>query len=148
MASHHLFVLIRRAIHFPFVKFQSAGDVVVYGDGLDAYTCVEALLSMRIPGSGIHLVRPPSEGSCFDGPAVGKAVGTALEKSQVHVHHGCLLAQMNEGRDPEPLTSVSFAHAAGDPLLLRCSVSRGGFTNVDLRVLILPSKVKPQLGDR
>ena len=78
---------------------------------------------MRIPGSCIHLVRPPSEGSCFDSPAVGKAVGKALEKSQVHVHHGCLLAQMNEGRDPEPLTSVSFT-AAGDPLLLRCSVSR------------------------
>ncbi|XP_062323305.1 cilia- and flagella-associated protein 61 [Osmerus eperlanus] len=97
------------------------GDVVVYGHSLDAYTCVEALLSMRIPGSCIHLVRPPSEGSCFDGPAVGKAVGKALEKSRVHVHHGCLLAQMNDGRDPEPLTSVSFT-TAGDPLLLRCSV--------------------------
>ncbi|XP_030626735.1 cilia- and flagella-associated protein 61 [Chanos chanos] len=99
------------------------GNAVVYGNTIDAYTCVEAFLCLGIRGSRIHLVHLPVDtpGSCFSNPSVEKAVKRALEKKEVHIHHNCLLAQLNDGQQAETITSVTFTT---DPELLRleCSV--------------------------
>ncbi|XP_053345413.1 cilia- and flagella-associated protein 61 [Clarias gariepinus] len=102
---------------------QQEGNAVVYGDTIDVYTCVETLLQLGISGSRIHLVRQTAPGSlsCFQSLTVDQAVSTALEKHDVHVYHNGLLAQMNDGQHPEPLTSVSFT-TDGPPLRLECTV--------------------------
>lgn len=100
------------------------GDTVVYGNSIDVYSCVEALMGMGVCGSRIHLVHPPTDspGSCFDDPTVAEAVMRALGKSGIHIHHNCLLAQWNDGQHPDPITSVSFT-TDGPPLRLKCAVS-------------------------
>ncbi|KAJ8356097.1 hypothetical protein SKAU_G00188910, partial [Synaphobranchus kaupii] len=107
------------------VVVRTSGDAVVYGDAVDAYTCVEGLLGMGVAGSRIRLVRPPADPSAsaarFGSPEVEKAVLEALWRSEVRVHPDCLLDQMNGGRDPEPLSAVSFT-GDGGPLTLQCSV--------------------------
>ncbi|XP_017312261.1 cilia- and flagella-associated protein 61 isoform X2 [Ictalurus punctatus] len=99
------------------------GNAVVYGDTIDVYTCVETLLQMGVTGFRIHVVHQTAAGSlsCFQSLTVDQAVRTALEKQDVHVHHNCLLAQMNDGQHPEPLTSVSFT-TDGLPFRLECAV--------------------------
>lgn len=101
---------------------------MVYGDTIDVYTCVETLLQLGISGSRIHLVHQTAPGSlsCFQSLTVDHAVSTALEKHDVHVYHNGLLAQMNDGQHPEPLTSVSFT-TDGPPLRLECTVSNLSF---------------------
>uniref|UniRef100_A0AAY5K1P9 Cilia- and flagella-associated protein 61 N-terminal domain-containing protein n=1 Tax=Esox lucius TaxID=8010 RepID=A0AAY5K1P9_ESOLU len=113
---------------YRWLQIISEGNAVVYGNTIDAYTCAEALLRMGVQGSRIHLVHLPaagasscSPGSCFSNPMVKKAVEKALEKTGVHVHLGCTLAQMNDGQHPEPITSLSFT-SDGQPLRLECSV--------------------------
>ncbi|KAL2081853.1 hypothetical protein ACEWY4_021671 [Coilia grayii] len=102
---------------------EQQGDTVVYGGSIDAYSCVEALLAMGISGSRIHMVHPPSDSqdSCFCDPTVAKAVMSAMDKSGIHVHSNCLLAQWNDGQHPDPITSASFT-TDGPPLRLECSV--------------------------
>uniref|UniRef100_A0A6Q2XLS2 Cilia and flagella associated protein 61 n=1 Tax=Esox lucius TaxID=8010 RepID=A0A6Q2XLS2_ESOLU len=124
--DHHDCVTAYRWLQSHFVE--SNGNAVVYGNTIDAYTCAEALLRMGVQGSRIHLVHLPaagasscSPGSCFSNPMVKKAVEKALEKTGVHVHLGCTLAQMNDGQHPEPITSLSFT-SDGQPLRLECSV--------------------------
>ncbi|KAG7220569.1 hypothetical protein INR49_018006 [Caranx melampygus] len=111
----------RRWLCSNFVELE--GNAIVYGNNIDVYTAVEALLGLGIGGARIHLVLTPPEpgASCFGDPAVQKAVVTALEKAQVRVHHGCLLAHMNNGEHPDPLTSVSFT-TDQEPLHLQCAV--------------------------
>ncbi|CDQ71582.1 unnamed protein product [Oncorhynchus mykiss] len=106
----------------------TTGNAIVYGNTIDVYTCVETLLCLDVQGYRIHLVHlPTTEGSscsprsCFSNPTVEKAMKKALEKSGVHVHHNCLLAQMNDGQNPEPITSLSFT-SDSQPLRLECSV--------------------------
>ncbi|TSP57654.1 Cilia- and flagella-associated protein 61 [Bagarius yarrelli] len=102
---------------------QQEGDALVYGDTIDVYTCVETLLQLGVTGSRIHVVHQTAPGSTssFQNLTVFQAVRTALEKQNVHIYHNCLLAQMNDGQHPEPLTSVSFTKD-GPPLRLECAV--------------------------
>ncbi|XP_056620849.1 LOW QUALITY PROTEIN: cilia- and flagella-associated protein 61 [Triplophysa dalaica] len=99
------------------------GDAVVYGSIINVYTCVETLIRLGVSGGRIHIVHPPDDtpSPCFHDSAVELAVKQALEEEKVHVHHDCLLAQINDGQHPDPITCVSFT-TAGPPIRLQCAV--------------------------
>ncbi|XP_034059111.1 cilia- and flagella-associated protein 61 [Gymnodraco acuticeps] len=111
----------RRWLSANFVELED--NAIVYGNSIDVFTTVETLLSLGILGNRIHVVfTPPEPGvSCFSDPEVEKAVATALKKAEVQVHHHCLLALMNNGDNPNPLTSVTFTTDA-ETLNLQCGV--------------------------
>ena len=104
---------------------RSLGNAVVYGGGLDLYTCVETLLALGVPGSRVHLVlAPPGPAPapcCFGDPEVGRAVDGALRGAGVPVHRDCVLARMDTDRGSGRITSLSFS-TRGAPLHLPCGV--------------------------
>ncbi len=101
-----------------------AGDAVLYGNTIDVFTCVETLMCLGVSGRRIHVVHPPEDNptSCLPNGSVEHAVKQALEKEEVHVHHDCLLTQINDGRHTDPVTSVTFTTDA-QTLRLECVVS-------------------------
>lgn len=102
---------------------QLTGDAVVYGNTIDVFTCIETLIGLGVSGRRIHVVHPPEDQpfSCFPDASVELAVKQALEKEEVHVHHNCLLLQINDGQHTEPVTSASFS-TDGAILQLECAV--------------------------
>ncbi|XP_030577070.1 cilia- and flagella-associated protein 61 isoform X2 [Archocentrus centrarchus] len=98
-------------------------NAIVYGNNLDVYTTVETLLSLGIRGSRINLVLPPPEpGVCsFTDSSVEKAAVMAMENAKVRIHRNCVLAQFNNGKQADALTSASFTTDA-EPLHLQCGV--------------------------
>ncbi|KAM6280954.1 LOW QUALITY PROTEIN: cilia- and flagella-associated protein 61 [Porphyrio hochstetteri] len=100
----------------------SEGNVIVYGNTIDTYTTVEALLSLGINGSCIHLVQPPLSSSltCLNNREVESAVREALAAAGVAVHPDSVLARWDEGTDP-PLISCAAFTADTSPFELQCS---------------------------
>lgn len=86
---------------------------------------MEALLNLGMRGSYIHLVRPPptSTITCINNYKVERAVECALQAAGVTVYREALLAQWNEGQNPDPIHSASFTTPT-KPFKLPCSVSR------------------------
>lgn len=101
-----------------------SGNVIVYGNTLDAYTTVGTLLSIGISGIRIHLVQPPltSNITCFNNYTIEETVQKALMAAGVTTYYNCKLAQWNDGADPDPIHCASFTTDT-KPLRLQCSVS-------------------------
>ncbi|NXE96651.1 CFA61 protein, partial [Menura novaehollandiae] len=99
----------------------SKGNVIVYGNTIDIYTTVEALLSLGIEGSRVHLVQAPlrSAGALLGNAALEHAVGEALQRAGVAVHPDSVLAQWGQG-DHGLLTWAAFTTAT-NTLRLQCS---------------------------
>ena len=53
-----IFVIILKLILFLYCFSEK---VIVYGQSLDAYTCVQTLLSMGVSGDRICMVQPPAQ---------------------------------------------------------------------------------------
>ncbi|NWX48175.1 CFA61 protein, partial [Steatornis caripensis] len=100
----------------------SEGNVIVYGNTIDIYTTVETLLSLGINGSRIHLVQPPlgSNVTCLNNNEIESAVQEALSKAGVSVYCDSILAQWNEGDDPDLITCATFTTNT-KPFKLQCS---------------------------
>ncbi|KAL4238233.1 Cilia and flagella associated protein 61 [Mactra antiquata] len=104
-----------------FVKQQS--KIIVYGSTLDAYTCVQTLLSMGVSGDKIFMVQPPQqyETTCFNNDVVEEAMMKAMQENGVTLYLGYYLAQWNEGEDNcMDIKSASFT-SNDKPLTLECS---------------------------
>ncbi|NXH58195.1 CFA61 protein, partial [Rhabdornis inornatus] len=99
----------------------SEGNIIVYGNTIDTYTTVEALLSLGIDGSRIHLVQAPlgSAGPCLGDSAVQRRVQEALAEAGVAVHPERLLARW--GRDGHGHITWAAFGSAPELLLLQCS---------------------------
>ncbi|XP_072907485.1 cilia- and flagella-associated protein 61 [Hemitrygon akajei] len=97
------------------------GNILVYGNTIEAYITVNTILSFGIDGSLIHLLKPPttSNTSCFDNPVIETAVEKALEKANVSVYSNCLLTKWNDGKVHDHITVSSFT-TDSEPLILRC----------------------------
>uniref|UniRef100_A0A8B9GEP1 Cilia and flagella associated protein 61 n=1 Tax=Amazona collaria TaxID=241587 RepID=A0A8B9GEP1_9PSIT len=102
--------------------FLPSGNVIVYGNTVDIYTTVEALLSLGIAGSRIHLVQPPLSSSvtCLNNNELEGAVGQALVEAGVSVHWDSILAQWGTGDDPDLITCAAFTTST-KPFQLQCS---------------------------
>ncbi|KAM7061432.1 cilia- and flagella-associated protein 61 [Acridotheres tristis] len=96
----------------------SQGSVIVYGNTIDIYTTVEALLSLGIDGSRIHLVQG-SGSPCLGDGAVQLRVREALAEAGVAVHPGLVLARWGRGEHGH-ITWAEFSSATG-PLQLQCA---------------------------
>uniref|UniRef100_A0A8C5KZJ3 Cilia and flagella associated protein 61 n=1 Tax=Jaculus jaculus TaxID=51337 RepID=A0A8C5KZJ3_JACJA len=99
------------------------GNVIVYGSTIDAYTTVETLLHIGLKGTRIHLVHPPSDSTitCLNNYVVEKAVKDALSTAGVTTYWEALLAQWNDGLDPDPIRSAGFTTRT-KPFRLECEM--------------------------
>ncbi|CAO2578501.1 Cilia- and flagella-associated protein 61 [Lemmus lemmus] len=100
------------------------GKVIVYGNTIDAYTTVETLLHIGMKGTCIYFVHPPADSNttCINNYVIESAVQDALSAAGVTVYKDSLLAQWNDGQDPDPIHSASFTTST-KPFRLECSVS-------------------------
>uniref|UniRef100_A0A670K7K1 L-amino-acid oxidase n=1 Tax=Podarcis muralis TaxID=64176 RepID=A0A670K7K1_PODMU len=100
----------------------ASGNVIVYGNTIDIYTTIAALLSLGINGSLIHLVHPPlcSNVTSLNNNAIENAVQRALSRAGVTLYHDSLLAQWNDGSHPDPIEFASFTTNT-KPFRLQCS---------------------------
>uniref|UniRef100_A0A8C8Z7A0 Cilia and flagella associated protein 61 n=1 Tax=Prolemur simus TaxID=1328070 RepID=A0A8C8Z7A0_PROSS len=98
------------------------GNVIVYGNTIDTYTAVETLLNIGVKGSCIFLVRPPpaSTVTCINNYSVESAVTDALKAARVTIYQDAILAQWNDGQNPDPIHSASFTTPT-QPFRLQCS---------------------------
>ncbi|XP_071661674.1 cilia- and flagella-associated protein 61 isoform X2 [Patagioenas fasciata] len=100
----------------------SQGNVIVYGNTIDIYTTVEALLSLGIAGSRIHLVQPPvgSSVTCLNNAALEGAVQDALSRAGVSVHRDAVLARWGRAGHADRITWAAFTTDT-KPFQLQCS---------------------------
>ncbi|XP_004687196.1 PREDICTED: cilia- and flagella-associated protein 61 [Condylura cristata] len=99
------------------------GYVIVYGNTIDAYTTVETLLHMGVKGSCIYMVQTPATSTitCINNYSVENAVEGALRVAGVTIYHDALLAQWNEGQNPDPIHCACFTTPT-KPFRLPCSI--------------------------
>ena len=58
----------------------------MYGNTLEAFSMVQTLLSLGVPGSRVILVQPPlSVPTCFNNPFIEDAVTAALKECGRHL---------------------------------------------------------------
>ncbi|XP_038072321.1 cilia- and flagella-associated protein 61-like [Patiria miniata] len=98
------------------------GKAIVYGRSLDAYSAVQSLLAVGLPGSRITFVQPPLKYSitCFNNPQVEKTVHEAIEAQGVQMYDGYYLAQWNDGKGGDEVYCTSFTSDT-KPIKLECS---------------------------
>ena len=57
------------------------GNALVYGNTLEAFSMVQTLLALGLPGSRVVLVQPPLPvPTCFNNPFIEDAVAAALKE--------------------------------------------------------------------
>ncbi|KAL9958773.1 hypothetical protein ACROYT_G035833 [Oculina patagonica] len=96
------------------------GNALVYGNTLEAFSMVQTLLAVGVPGSRVVLVQPPlSVPTCFNNPFIEDAVTAALKECGVACHVGFTLAQWNDGKVDEPLSCATFT-SENKPLRVDC----------------------------
>lgn len=97
---------------------------------------METLLHTGVNGKCIYFVHPPADSSttCINNYAIESAVQDALNAAGVTVYKDSLLAQWNDGQDPDPIHSASFTTST-KPFRLECSVSPSLWTICLGRVL-------------
>ncbi|XP_026644285.1 cilia- and flagella-associated protein 61 [Microtus ochrogaster] len=126
---HNLFILndeedcVKALIWMRSNSILTEGKVIVYGNTIDAYTAVETLLHIGMKGACIYFVHPPADSNitCFNNYVIENALQDALAAAGVTVYKDSLLAQWNDGQDPDPIHSASFTTST-KPFRLECSV--------------------------
>ncbi|KAM7327194.1 hypothetical protein ACRRTK_013561 [Alexandromys fortis] len=126
---HNLFILndeedcVKALIWMRSNSILTEGKVIVYGNTIDAYTAVETLLHIGMKGACIYFVHPPADSNitCFNNYVIESALQDALTAAGVAVYKDSLLAQWNDGQDPDPIHSASFTTST-KPFRLECSV--------------------------
>ncbi|XP_075818490.1 cilia- and flagella-associated protein 61 isoform X2 [Microtus pennsylvanicus] len=126
---HNLFILndeedcVKALIWMRSNSILTEGKVIVYGNTIDAYTAVETLLHIGMKGVCIYFVHPPADSNitCFNNYVIESALEDALTAAGVTVYKDSLLAQWNDGQDPDPIHSASFTTST-KPFRLECSV--------------------------
>ncbi|XP_057636838.1 cilia- and flagella-associated protein 61 [Chionomys nivalis] len=126
---HNLFILndeedcVQALIWMRSNSILTEGKVIVYGNTIDAYTTVETLLHIGMKGVCIYFVHPPADSNitCFNNYVIESALQDALSAAGVTVYKDSLLAQWNDGQDPDPIHSASFTTST-KPFRLECSV--------------------------
>ena len=90
--------------------------IVVFGDTLDAYACINVMLECGVDGGDVvHVIPPSTSGiSCFNNPEVESAVDEALKAKGVIVRRDAVLASWRvrggggDGARGGVMTSISF----------------------------------------
>lgn len=102
----------------------SLGKAIIYGCTLDAYTTIQGLLDMGIPGNRLAMVQPPLETgiSCFNNPAVEESCHKAMEKAGIEVYQGYYLAEWNDGTDTTQEVYCATFTSSTKPMKLECSL--------------------------
>ncbi|XP_057303252.1 cilia- and flagella-associated protein 61-like isoform X1 [Hydractinia symbiolongicarpus] len=95
--------------------------IVVYGNSIEAYTCINGLLTQGVDGCCIHHVHSPSVlPSCFNEPHVDEIVKQELEKAGVQSYYGYTLARWNNDSKNEEILKVATFTSDTKPLSLEC----------------------------
>jgi len=101
-----------------------SGKALVYGNSLDAYATVQALLTRGVPANSIVHVTPPmieGEDETFADPKIWVKVTAKLEALGVQKVDGMRLVSL-EGDEDGLLTSVSLESDAGAAVTQQCNV--------------------------
>ncbi|CAH1791581.1 unnamed protein product [Owenia fusiformis] len=98
------------------------GKALVYGNSLDAYCCVQTLLTMGVPGERIILVEPPLnyQTRCFNNITIEDTIFKAMKDCGIQIFSDFTLAQWNDGKGGEEIYAASFTSST-KPMRLECS---------------------------
>ncbi|XP_066929118.1 cilia- and flagella-associated protein 61-like [Clytia hemisphaerica] len=97
-------------------------DIIVYGNTLEAYTCIHGLLAHGVKGQHIRHVHPPSanKSTTFNLQYVDELIKKELEKAGVVNYQGYTLARWNHGKSGEEDLNVATFTSDSKPLTLKC----------------------------